>query len=128
MIAAQAPVTAKTLEAWNARRAGDDKRLRVATNKNPPVAGLAARGAERLRDLGREHLPTRQGFRPRRETHARDVGAPRKMRMRTFLPPDGVGCEGDAEVGGLPSCSAAGSGSAAASIACAASALVQRQR
>ena len=48
--------------------------------------------------------------------------------MRTFLPPDGVGCEGDAEVGGLPSCSAAGSGSAAASIACAASAIVQMRR
>ena len=49
MISAQAPVTAKTLEAWNARRAGDDKRLRVANNKNPTVAGLAARGAA-LRD------------------------------------------------------------------------------
>ena len=49
MISAQAPVTAKTLEAWNARRAGDDTRLRVANNKNPTVAGLAARGAA-LRD------------------------------------------------------------------------------
>ena len=49
MISAQAPVTAKTLEAWNARRAGDEKRLRVANNKNPTVAGLAARGAA-LRD------------------------------------------------------------------------------
>ena len=47
MISAQAPVTAKTLEAWNARRAGDDKRLRVANIMNPTVAGLAARGAAR---------------------------------------------------------------------------------